>query len=61
VGSSELKVKRRKLIGIEGNGERNTLPEIKLLADANVYILDVKYALKVAETRGKGFFFCTNR
>jgi hypothetical protein len=36
VGISKLAVRLRKSIRIKGRGERNTLPEFKLLADAKV-------------------------
>jgi hypothetical protein len=60
VGSSNLAARLRKSIRIEGRREQNTLPEFELLAEAKVYILDKKEALKFAETREEGLIFWTD-
>jgi hypothetical protein len=60
VGNSKLEVRLRKSIGIEGRGEQNTLPEFETQADATVYIMDRKDALKCVHTGAEGLIFRTN-
>jgi ribonuclease HI len=60
VGESKLAGRLRNAIGIKGRGEQNTLSRDNLRADAKVFILDKKQALKFAHTRDEGLILWTD-
>jgi ribonuclease HI len=59
-GESTLAVRLRKDLGVEGKRETNFLPINPQRAEAKVYVLEKKEALKVAQITDEGLILWTD-